>query len=94
MAIDPVCGMTVKPDSPHHFEYRNVEYHFCNAKCVVKFQASPETYLNPRPVEAVVAKPGVMYICPDGSGSAPAHAGQLPQVRHGAGSRISACGCG
>ncbi len=64
MAIDPVCGMTVKPDSPHHFEYRNVEYHFCNAKCVVKFQASPETYLNPRPVEAVVAKPGVMYICP------------------------------
>ncbi len=64
MAIDPVCGMTVKPDSPHHFEYRNVEYHFCNAKCVVKFQASPETYLNPRPVEPVVAKPGVMYICP------------------------------
>ncbi len=64
MAIDPVCGMTVKPDSPHHFEYRNIEYHFCNAKCVVKFQASPETYLNPRPVEAVVAKPGVMYICP------------------------------
>ncbi len=64
MAIDPVCGMTVKPDSPHHFEYRNVEYHFCNAKCVVKFQASPETYLNPHPVEAVVAKPGVMYICP------------------------------
>ncbi len=62
--IDPVCGMTVKPDSPHHFEYRNVEYHFCNAKCVVKFQASPETYLNPRPVEPVVAKPGVMYICP------------------------------
>ncbi len=64
MAIDPVCGMTVKPDSPHHFEYRNVKYHFCNAKCVVKFQASPETYLNPRPVEPVVAKPGVMYICP------------------------------
>ncbi len=61
---DPVCGMTVKPDSPHHFEYRNVEYRFCNAKCVVKFQASPETYLNPRPVEPVVAKPGVMYICP------------------------------
>ncbi len=61
---DPVCGMTVKPDTPHHFEYRNVKYHFCNAKCVVKFQASPETYLNPRPVEPVVAKPGVMYICP------------------------------
>ncbi len=56
--------MTVKPDTPHHFEYRNVKYHFCNAKCVVKFQASPETYLNPRPVEPVVAKPGVMYICP------------------------------
>ncbi|MEO8331487.1 MAG: heavy metal translocating P-type ATPase [Gallionella sp.] len=64
MAIDPVCGMTVKPDSPHHFKYHDIEYHFCSAKCVAKFQASPETYLNPRPVQPVVAKPGVMYVCP------------------------------
>ena len=64
MANDPVCGMTVKPESPHHCEYRGIEYHFCSAKCVTKFQASPETYLNPRPAQPQVAKPGVMYICP------------------------------
>ena len=42
---DPVCGMTAKPDSPHHFEYKGTDYHFCSAKCVVKFSAKPEKYL-------------------------------------------------
>jgi Cu+-exporting ATPase len=56
--------MTVKPESPHRFEYHNVEYRFCSAKCLTKFQASPETYLEPRPAEHQAAKPGVMYTCP------------------------------
>ncbi len=64
MATDPVCGMTVKPESPHRCEYRGVEYRFCSAKCLAKFQASPETYLEPRPAEPQVAKLGVMYTCP------------------------------
>ena len=42
---DPVCGMTVKPESPHRFEYRGDEYHFCSAKCVAKFSSNPERYL-------------------------------------------------
>ncbi len=63
-SIDPVCGMTVKPESPHHFEYHGVEYRFCSAKCLGKFQASPETYLRPHPKEPQVAKAGVMYTCP------------------------------
>jgi len=62
--IDPVCGMTVKAESPHRCEYRGIEYRFCSAKCLTKFQASPETYLEPRPAEHQVAKPGVMYTCP------------------------------
>ncbi|MBI4937029.1 MAG: heavy metal translocating P-type ATPase [Nitrosomonadales bacterium] len=64
MATDPVCGMTVKPESPHRFEYHSVEYHFCSAKCLAKFQASPEAYLKPRPVAPPVAKQGAMYTCP------------------------------
>ncbi|HLP97376.1 MAG TPA: heavy metal translocating P-type ATPase [Sideroxyarcus sp.] len=60
---DPVCGMTVKPESPHHFEYRGAEYHFCSAKCLANFQVSPETYLEPHPAEQP-AKSGVMYTCP------------------------------
>ena len=63
--IDPVCGMTVKPDGPHHCEYHGVEYHFCNPKCLVKFQADPEKYLNPKPAEEQKPAPeGVMYTCP------------------------------
>ncbi|MDH4216630.1 MAG: YHS domain-containing protein, partial [Gallionella sp.] len=64
MATDPVCGMTVKPESPHHYEYRGVEYRFCSAKCVAKFQSSPETYLKPQPAEPQAAGSGAMYTCP------------------------------
>ncbi len=61
---DPVCGMTVKPESPHRSEYHGVEYHFCSAKCLTKFQAAPETYLNPSPAKPATLKPGAMYTCP------------------------------
>ncbi|MCK9201767.1 MAG: cadmium-translocating P-type ATPase [Gallionella sp.] len=56
--------MTVKADSPHHSEYGGIEYHFCSAKCADKFQASPETYIGPHPVESRIAKPDVIYTCP------------------------------
>ena len=62
---DPVCGMTVKADSPHHCGYHGEEYRFCNPKCLAKFQANPEKYLNPQPApEQKPAPEGVMYICP------------------------------
>ncbi|MDD5384473.1 MAG: heavy metal translocating P-type ATPase [Gallionella sp.] len=64
MATDPVCGMTVKPDSPHSCEYRGAEYRFCSAKCLAKFHASPADYLEPHPVQPAVPRSGVMYTCP------------------------------
>jgi len=64
MATDPVCGMTVKPESPHRCEYRGAEYRFCSAKCLTKFQASPADYLKPHLKETQVTKAGVMYTCP------------------------------
>ncbi len=59
---DPVCGMTVKPESPHHYQYHDAEYRFCSAKCLTKFQASPESYLK-KPETTHDAK-GVIYTCP------------------------------
>ena len=59
---DPVCGMTVAQDSRFRHIHQDHTYLFCNPKCLAKFQASPETYLQPRP--AAIAQPGVMYICP------------------------------
>jgi Cu+-exporting ATPase len=59
---DPVCGMTVKPDSPLRHEHDGKTYLFCNPKCQEKFSADPEKYLHPAEPEAVI--PGAVYICP------------------------------
>jgi Cu+-exporting ATPase len=61
---DPVCGMTVKPDSPLRHEHAGKTYLFCNPKCMAKFSADPEKYLHPAPAEPEVAIPGAVYICP------------------------------
>ena len=49
LAKDPVCGMTVKPDSPHRLTFEGTEYLFCSAGCRTKFAADPRRYLAPEP---------------------------------------------
>ncbi|MCK9986523.1 MAG: P-type Cu+ transporter [Azoarcus sp.] len=63
---DPVCGMSVKPDSPHHTTFAGHEYRFCSAKCLARFSADPQHYLEP---EAQAAPAGetpaaAEYTCP------------------------------
>lgn len=62
---DPVCGMNVKPDSPHHTSHQGQSYYFCSAGCLEKFRKDPQAYLNPgpRPVAKAVAKDAV-FTCP------------------------------
>ena len=43
--IDPVCGMTVAADGPHHALHAGVEFRFCSAGCRAKFVADPGKYL-------------------------------------------------
>lgn len=87
MATDPVCGMTVKPDSPHRCEYRSVEYRFCSAKCLAKFQASPADYLNkPSSTEtpqtaSISVRNEPVYTCP-----------MHPEVRQAAPGSCPKCG--
>ena len=64
MEKDPVCGMTVKPDSRFRLAHEGHDYLFCSAKCLAKFQASPADYLKPHQAKPSVAKSGVMYTCP------------------------------
>ncbi len=65
---DPVCGMTVKPQSPHQLEHAGRTVYFCSAGCKAKFAADPEKYSVPpeerkaEPAPAVA--PGAMYTCP------------------------------
>jgi len=61
---DPVCGMTVKPDTKLRHVHEGKTYLFCNPKCQAKFSADPEKYLHPTPAKPEVAIPGAVYICP------------------------------
>jgi len=43
---DPVCGMSVDPDtSPHKHEHGVHHYAFCAARCLEKFVADPELFI-------------------------------------------------
>lgn len=64
---DPVCGMTVTVDSPHHLEHQGHVYYFCSAKCLGKFNDQPEHYTHPAQHTEPVpdqASAGTTYTCP------------------------------
>ncbi len=55
-AIDPVCGMTVNPQSAAgSFVYKDQAYHFCSTHCLQKFKTEPERFLH-GPAEPMVAQ--------------------------------------
>ena len=41
---DPVCGMTVTPQSPHMLQHEGKPVYFCSAGCKGKFAANPAKY--------------------------------------------------
>jgi len=49
---DPVCGMSVSPESPWRTTYQGREYAFCCRPCLAKFKDEPEKYLAAGPVPA------------------------------------------
>jgi Cu+-exporting ATPase len=72
---DPVCGMRVTAESPHHAEHAGNHYYFCCAGCRTKFVADPARYVEPastccghartEPTAAAAdAPPGTRYTCP------------------------------
>ncbi len=46
---DPVCGMTVKADTPHRAVHDGHEILFCSAGCRTKFRADPARYQKASP---------------------------------------------
>ena len=76
---DPVCGMTVTPQSPHMLQHEGKPVYFCSAGCKGKFAANPAKYLvtasgsgGPASVPAESPVPalfepvaaGAIYTCP------------------------------
>ena len=50
--IDPVCKMTVDPESTDLSSiYRGYKYYFCARGCLKSFEADPDKYLKPKPAK-------------------------------------------
>lgn len=62
---DPVCGMTVVPDTAkHQSQYDSQSWFFCSSHCKSKFDQNPQQYLNDQQQPEQPATPGTMYTCP------------------------------
>lgn len=56
--LDPVCGMTVDPQTARgKVEHKGKTFYFCSPRCVERFQAEPEKYLAPKLVTIGGAQP-------------------------------------
>ncbi len=67
MSRDPVCGMTVDPETATAAaDHAGRTYHFCCAGCRDKFRADPEEFLSPpeEPAPAPAGAADAIYICP------------------------------
>ncbi len=66
IAIDPVCGMKVKLNiGKPKLLYKGTEYHFCNPKCGVRFEADPYFYLSgAKARKKKIAPKAARYTCP------------------------------
>jgi Cu+-exporting ATPase len=59
---DPVCGMSVRADTPLRLEHAGETYRFCNPRCLERFRQDPAAFLAP-PGPAAPA-PGRRFTCP------------------------------
>jgi P-type Cu+ transporter len=77
---DPVCRMKVMPETAAaKYDYKGKTYYFCAQRCMERFRANPEQFLNPQPSPVKpqsAASDDTIYTCP-----------MHPEVRqHGPGS--------
>ncbi|MGA8514750.1 MAG: heavy metal translocating P-type ATPase [Burkholderiaceae bacterium] len=71
--VDPVCGMHVTAQSPHHLVHEGVAVYFCSAHCRTRFAVDPQKYS--------LASPAASRVVHDDShGSAPHELAPSPIV--------------
>ncbi len=62
---DPVCGMSVAPDSPLRLEHAGQSFRFCSPRCLERFRADPAAFLAPAVAAPTPAPaPGRRFTCP------------------------------
>jgi len=89
---DPVCGMTVDPESPLRHAHAGTLFLFCNPGCLAKFRDNPGRYLDAGKEKSAAAgiaaaagppSAGVEYTCP-----------MHPEVRQAGPGSCPKCGMG
>jgi len=89
---DPVCGMKVDPDATlHRFELGGTTYYFCSQRCLDKFKANPDGYLNPPASDPAVLEPAMGALPEAAQGTiwtCPMH----PQIRRDGPGQCPICG--
>jgi P-type Cu+ transporter len=61
--IDPVCKMRVMPQTAAaQFEYAGKTYYFCAVRCMERFKANPQAFLQPPASKAQASE--AIYTCP------------------------------
>ena len=89
---DPVCGMQVDTrNAMHELQLGDATYYFCSSRCLEKFRADPDRYLNPPGQDPALQKPdmgappeaaqGTIWTCP-----------MHPQIRRNAPEQCPICG--
>ena len=87
IVTDPVCGMTVDTRTANYrYELDGTPYYFCSARCLEKFRADPDRYLNPRHADPIVGTSrelaeGTIWTCP-----------MHPEIRRDAPGQCPICG--
>lgn len=89
---DPVCGMQVEPQAAQHrHAFGETTYYFCSARCLEKFEANPDLYLNPPATDPGVTNPAMGSLPKAAQGSVwtcPMH----PQIRRNGPGSCPICG--
>src|SRR5689334_13297100 len=65
LVTDPVCGMKVDTRTAQfRHELDGTTYYFCSERCLEKFKADPQRYLNPQAAAAPSTAAGGIWTCP------------------------------
>ena len=64
--IDPVCGMSVAPETAAgKYDFEGETYYFCSPNCLSKFKQNPKSFLEEKQEEKQAAESqGTEYTCP------------------------------
>ncbi|GIX54801.1 heavy metal translocating P-type ATPase (plasmid) [Sphaerotilus sulfidivorans] len=92
---DPVCGMTVTAQSPHHLEHAGRPYYFCGAKCLAKFTAEPAKFVQTgavAPHASLAAAPITAALAPEALAGAVYTCPMHPEIRQNRPGNCPKCG--